>query len=363
MPTPQRRREPALMDRVVAEPHRFQFVQLVHILLRHLRRQGIGYGQAMRDVLRFRNSLSLDFPATELEALEIEVASADSTDLTGELRRAAVTKVRITPSFTGLLGIGGALPLHDTERLAFRRAETGDDSQNALLDMFAHRLISLYYEAWSKHRVEHSLDARGTDRLLPLLMALAGVVHRGGVGERGAQVAGFYAGLIGTRPVAARTVERVVSEYFDVPVRLEQFVGCWDDIPENRRSTFGAAGPVLGAGAVLGTRTWRHDLRARLHIGPVDKSQMDAFLPGGSALLELARLTQLFGVPSVLYEVRLALSSLCVQPTTLTTKSTSARLGWTTFLIRTPGTALNPAVKLALESMQKDDTRTNRRAC
>lgn len=52
-----------IVDRLAAEPHRFQFVQAVQILLHQLRRRGITYEQAFRHVLRFQNSLSLNFPA------------------------------------------------------------------------------------------------------------------------------------------------------------------------------------------------------------------------------------------------------------------------------------------------------------
>jgi type VI secretion system protein ImpH len=277
-----------VIAQLLDEPHRFQFAQLINILLVVLRRQGISYDDAFRNVLRFRNSLSLAFPASEVEALEVEAkAPFPWQDGAQAWQGGQARKIRITPAFIGLLGAAGTLPLHDTERLAARLSLDGDPSQHELVDVFSNRMIALFYEAWGKHRVEHGIAVRGHDRLLPMLTALAGV-RPGGAGRQAragervkGEIAAYYAGLLGTRPVSAGTVERVLSDHFRVPVRLEQLVGGWHRIPENRRSTLGTAAPILGRGAALGARLWRHDLRARLHIGPLDERQVSEFLPGG----------------------------------------------------------------------------------
>jgi type VI secretion system protein ImpH len=337
------------------EPHRFQFAQLINILLGLLRRQGISYDDAFRNVLRFRNSLSLAFPASEVEALEVEPkAPLAWPDAAQAKQGGQARKIRITPAFIGLLGAAGTLPLHDTERLAARLSLDGDASQHELVDVFSNRMIALFYEAWGKYRVEHGMAVRGHDRLMPMLVALAGVRPGGGAwgrAERGARVkdetAAYYAALLGTRPVSAATVERVLSDHFCVPVRLEQFVGGWHPLPENRRSTLGAAAPILGRGAALGARLWRHDLRARLHIGPLDEAQVSEFLPGGRALRALEGTVMLFAVPMLRYEVRLLLSPPCIKRMTLT-RAEPRRLGWNTFLTGTAGVSRRPDVNLML---------------
>jgi type VI secretion system protein ImpH len=340
-----------VITQLLDEPHRFQFAQLLNILLRLLQRQGVAYDDAFRDVLRFRNSLSLAFPASEVQALEVEAkASLAKQDLARAMHGGQLAKVRITPAFIGLLGSAGTLPLHDTERLAGRLSLDGDASQHALVDVFSNRMIGLFYEAWAKYRVEHGVDVRGDDRLLPMLTALAGVRTNGaGRGHDAAirakdETAAYYSGLLRARPVSAGTVERVLSEYFGVPIRLEQFVGCWDPIPENRRSTLGGTVPVLGMGAALGVQLWRHDLRARLHIGPLDEAHAAGFLPGGRALATLRELVRLFAVPVLRYEVRLLLSPPCIKRMTLATRSAPRRLGWNTFLTGTTGVARRPEI-------------------
>lgn len=350
MQAPKRIPAPAVIGLLLEQPQRFTFTQALNLLLRTLRRQGVSHERAFREIIMFRNTLSLSFPASEVQALTIDAGTADECDA---LRSGRLVQIEITPAFIGLLGACGTLPLHDTERIAARRLFDADASQHALVDLLSNRLVGMFYEAWGKYRVEHGLDIRGEDTLLPLLTALAGVrphASRSGSAKHVRQeTAGYFSGILRTRPVSANAVERALSAYFATPVRLEQFVGCWDAIPAHQRSTLGAAMPRLGAGAALGTRLWRHDRCARLHIGPLDETQVSGFLPGGNALAALEEMARLFALPTLRYEVRLLLQPACIERFTLSTRGSPRRLGWSTFLTGTAGQASRPDIRSTLD--------------
>lgn len=335
MQTEKRQHVPGVMQRLLEAPHRYRFAQLVTVLLQVLRRQGIPYRQAFNQVLRFRNRVSLAFPASEIESVHVEPAAG--------MPGSSAPRIHITPAFIGLLGANGTLPLHDTERASMKSSLDADESWLPFIDLLSNRSVGLFYEAWGKYRVEHGLNARGQDDLLPLLNALAGDSPHGAIP---AQVSGFYAGLLRTRPIAASTVERVLGEYFGVPVRLEEFVGAWDSVPASMRSTLGVTDPDLGYGAILGTRLWRNDLRVRLHIGPLNETQANAFRPHGSSYAALQEMVGLFALPSVQYEVRLLLDKPCIKPLSLRTKGEDrTHLGWNAFLTRTTGQASRPDIR------------------
>jgi type VI secretion system protein ImpH len=348
MQTAQRQHGPVMIQQLLAAPHRYRFAQLLNILVRMLRQQGVPYAQAFSQVLRFRNSLSLAFPASEIESMRMESPDTPGAPSSG------LPRIAITPAFIGLLGASGALPLHDTERAAARTSFGADESWQPFVDLFSNRVVGLFYEAWGKYRVEHGLDTRARDDLLPLLSALGGLRSTSfgpakPYASVPAEVAGFYAGLLRTRPIAASTVERVLGEYFGVPVRLEEFVGAWDPVPENMRSTLGVTDPTLGFGAVLGTRLWRNDLRVRLHIGPLDEEKAKAFLPHGASHAALQDMVSLFAVPCVQYEVRLLLDEPCLKPLTLRTQGRDRKqLGWNSFLTGTAGKASRPDIRSVL---------------
>lgn len=351
MQTTKRQHGAVMIQRLLAAPHRYRFAQLLTLLVRMLRQQGIPYRQAFDRVLRFRNSLSLAFPASEVERMQVEPADAAGTP-----------RIHITSAFIGLLGASGTLPLHDTERAASTSQGT-EESWKPFIDLFSNRAVGLFYEAWGKYRVEHGLNTRAGDDLLPLLTALGGFRSTSfGPGRPFESVpsefAAFYAGLLRTRPIAASTVARVLGEYFDVPVRLEEFVGAWDPMPATIRSTLGVTDPTLGFGAALGTRTWRNDLRVRLHIGPLDEETAAAFLPHGRSHAALKDMVGLFAVPSIQYEVRLLLKKPCLKPLTLRTQGQDRkRLGWNSFLTGTEGKASRPDIRsfLRLTTNLADD--------
>jgi type VI secretion system protein ImpH len=342
MQTTKRQHGAVLIEPLLAAPYRYQFAQLLNILVRMLRQQGIPYERAFAQVLRFRNSLSLAFPASEIESMQVEAADGGTH------------QVHITPTFIGLLGATGTLPLHDTERAAARATLDADESWKPFIDLFSNRVVGLFYEAWGKYRVEQGLNTRACDELLPLLSALGGL-RPGSFGPARpyasvpAEVAGFYAGLLRTRPVAASTVERVLSEYISVPVRVEEFVGAWDPLPAKMRSTLGVTDPTLGFGAALGTRTWRNDMRVRLHIGPLDEETAKAFLPHGRSHAALKEMVSLFAVPSVQYEIRLLLDKPCLKPLTIATKGQDRRrLGLNAFLTVSAGKASRADIRSVL---------------
>lgn len=343
MQAPKRTHGVAVIDQLQDEPYRFRFTQVLNLLLRELRRHGISYERAMRDVLRFQNSLSLSFPASEVHAIEVE---CDGPDRLTCLRHGVPKRIRIMPAFLGLLGAVGTLPLHDTERIATRKTQDGDSSQHELLDILSNRLIGQFHEIWSKYRLEQSIDIQGHDRLLPLLTSLAGV--RRPTTEVKQETMAYFAGLLRTRPVAAGTIEQILSAYFGLPVQLEQFVGCWDEVPVNQRSTLGVTEPTLGGSAALGARQWRFDLRARINIGPLDETELARFLPGGDALTALEHLASLFATPTVRYELQLLLAPPCIKRLTLSTKAPPRRLGWNTFVTGTAGLASRAHIRSML---------------
>lgn len=353
-----RRSETGVVARLLEQPQRFTFVQAITILLKALARRGISHEAAFREVIRFSNNLSLSFPASEVQALKLEHRLDSHGDSHGDSHVGNIRQIRLTPAFIGLLGTAGTLPLHDSERLAEQQQRDRDASQYELINVFSNRMIGLFYDTWGKYRVEHGLRVRGRDALQPLLLALAGHGARTRAPSRQDNAAAYYAGILRTRPVSASAIARILRDHFSVPICLEQFVGCWDRIPSKRRSTFGANPIVLGRGAALGTRLWRHGQRARLHIGPLDETQMPRFLPGGSARGELAEMMALFAVPMIDWEINLLLASPCVRRLRLTNHAAPRQLGWTSFLTQQDGNVSRAEVasllRLAVSPMRRD---------
>ncbi|MDP3673214.1 MAG: type VI secretion system baseplate subunit TssG [Telluria sp.] len=332
-----------MIDRLLAEPWRFEFAQAVRILELWLRQNDVVQAAALPGLLRFRNSVSLGFPASQIEALEIdaEVAVESAVDLLAALHAGQVNSISITPAFIGMLGAAGVLPLHYTEDIAAREQANKDEGVRSFFDACSSRSVALFHQAWAHYRVESRLNAQGEDGFLPLQLALAGgmppAMGKDSPDESDLHeaVAGHYAAVLRHRPASASVIAGVLAEYFGVPVAFEPFVGCWVTMPPEDQSRLGGVNAELGRGATLGARYWRRDLRVRLRIGPLMKVAYERFLPGGDAATALAAMLAMFATAPLLYEVQLVLCAQDVEGIHLlsTNDEACARLGWDSFLI------------------------------
>jgi type VI secretion system protein ImpH len=306
MQTTQRQRQPGLIGELFAEPWCFRFTSAVTLLLGWFRQRGMPHDEAVTQMLRFENSTSLGFPTAEVEALRAGEPADEG-------------QVVVTPKCFGLLGTNGALPLHLTDRCAHAAAQ-GDAGARAWLDICSTRMVTLFWQAWAKNRIELAPLAEGRDTQREVMLALGG---RHGADS---EAAPWYAGLLRMRPVSSATLQKILAGELRLPVVVESLHGCWDAIAPALRSTLGATSPVLGRGVVLGTRQWRLDRRIRIVIGPLARADFERMLPhatGGQLLHELLVLTTAQALLE--FEVCLLPDADCIPPLTLTARRAAMR--------------------------------------
>ncbi|MCU6432932.1 type VI secretion system baseplate subunit TssG [Undibacterium sp. Jales W-56] len=342
MLTAKRRFEPSVIQRLLDEPYRFQFFQAVRLIELWLKKNGASSDCAVADYVRFKNSISLNFPASEIEALSLHPKTLEVTDLAllEALQKDELDHISLTPAFMGFLGGNGALPNHYTEQIAAHLLYEKDDSPRAFLDTFSNRALTLFYEAWRKYRLEFKFEVEGKDRFLPLLLSLAGTGHSNLQGRLDNDIDGIFDESIGYfstavrhRPASASYIRGVVSEYFAVPIQVDQFVGQWYDVPQDQQTALGENNAVLGSVALVGARVWQRDLRLRLTLGPLRKKDFDAFLPGGKSAKSLEKMLTMFTSSYLEYEIQLVLNTKEVSGINLASRRDGGRLGWDTFLL------------------------------
>lgn len=349
MPAPQRNTQPGVMDRLLSEPHRFEFFQAVLLIESWLNQNGIEDGAVPLALLRFENHLSLAFPASQIAALRVEadVPITSASDLRAAIHGRQLRYISMTPAFMGFLGANGGLPFHYTERIARHADVTKDAGPQAFLDMLSTRSISMFYQAWTKHRPECMADAGG-DHFLTMLRSISGVgaparaqpntatpIDTGGPGD---ELIAFYAAQFRNRRVPASVIAGVMSEYFQVPFMLRQLAGCWDELPDRHQARLGVANDTLGAGAVLGRRIYRHDARAILSIGSLGKDAFADFLPRGTGAHAIDKILGMFCGTGMTFEVQLVLRAQDIGQGRLQSQCAQghAGLGYNVFLNNKP---------------------------
>ena len=316
------------LDRLQREPHRSGFMQAVRLLELHWTRRGLSAQDIQSQRLRFGNSPSMAFPASEIAEFSTR------TDPEGELAQAWMV-----PAFMGLLGAGGTLPNFYTELLVEREALHRDRSARAFLDIFQQRAVWLFYAAWRKHRLALAFELDRRNHYRPLVLALAGIgqpalrsrlaPEAGGVGD---DTLAHFAGHLQRRTPTAASLRQILADYFRVGVQVQTFVGRWFTLPRQQQSQLGLGAAQLGHSAVAGERIWQRDLRVRLDIGPLRRAQFQRFLPGGSAQRALRELLVLLTRGTLEFEVRLTLHADDVAPARLS-EDDGPRLGWDSFLV------------------------------
>lgn len=93
-------------------------------------------------------------------------------------------------------------------------------------------------------------------------------------------------------------LQQTLSQYFGVPVRAKPLAGRWCGVPRDHLSWWTQSGGVnmtLGSTVLAGERLWQCDIGVQLVIGPLSKSDHEAFLPGFDRAVTLGRLVTMFG--------------------------------------------------------------------
>jgi len=141
-----------------------------------------------------------------------------------------------------------------------------------------------------------------------------------------------YVSLLGMQSRSAVALEQVLSDYFDVPVEIQQFTGAWYGLdPETQCAMTDeeSASREVGGGAVVGDFVWDRQARVRIRIGPLDMDPYIDFLPGGDAHKSLRAILQFFTNQSLDFELQLVLKRSEVPAVELDPDSRHpARLGW-----------------------------------
>jgi type VI secretion system protein ImpH len=326
-------------EKLREDPCHFQFFQAVRLLERiGTDVEPVGrFVSPESEAVRFSVNNALAFPASQIQEIDWPEGSAP----------------RMLVNFMGLTGILGVLPYTYTE-LILERIRAKDRSLAAFFDIFNHRVISLFYQAWEKHRPAVAYERDQDDPLTRYLMALIGL-GTGGLQERQPvpdQALVYYSGLLSLQPRSAVALEQILEDYFDVPVQIEQFVGAWYPLERDNQCCFDSGDSYseqLGFGAVVGDEIWDQQSRARIRLGPLSTGQYLDFLPHGSAYEPLRALTKFFSGGDLEFEVQLVLKQDEVPACELGSEGAGApQLGWFTWMKSVPAFDRNPGDTILL---------------
>ncbi|MFY0565821.1 type VI secretion system baseplate subunit TssG [Archangium lansingense] len=327
------RSAPSVEDELFASGYRFDFFQAMRLLklLEHREREGRD-PPPQPEPVRLRAAMSMAFPASDL----VEVKRPEAKE--GE---AGQGMPELTAAFFALGGALGPLPGPYSQQLVNRvRSGSRGKATRDFLDIFHHRLLSLFYRGRQLRRVwleEGPPEQYAVTRYLYALLGL-GTPRLSNRLEVEDRVLLRYAGLLIRRPMSSGALEAMLTDWLGVEVRPRLPRGAWLELGEEQTTRLGALGQNqrLGQGAVLGTRAWHSQAGLELELGPLSWRRYLDLLPGSPGLSKLRSLTRfaLGPIPDVGLVLKPRPEDIQEQP--LRTHG-GPRLGWTTWLRARPG--------------------------
>ena len=273
-------REPGtpIENSVRESPWEWNFFMLTRELDRYfgkqnpnMERTGFSY-KIEKEPVQFRQKPTLAFPPSDV---------AEYTPSNNE----AIAQLAV--HCFGLLGCNGPMPLFLTEYVFKRTYQHKDDALKDFLDIFHHRMISLYYRAWAVNQITVNREWKED----PFSDYIGSLINLKGTGDNGTTVQGdkipkdarlFYSGRLIQKDMNVEGLCAILSGYFNTRVLMEQFTGQWISIPLSDQCRLGESEEtgLMGKTCIIGKRIFDINQKFRLVIGPMSLDLYQKLVPG-----------------------------------------------------------------------------------
>ena len=338
--------EGALLERLLTRGWQFDFFQAAWLLERYCgdRMPVGGRGPVSDELIRFRPEVSMSFPATDVRRITAR-RGAGGADL----------HYRIDVTFMGLYGVSTPLPLHyavdilravepyqarPTGEAAADAAEPADSDGDStptrdFLDIFHHRLVSLFYRSWAKYRYHVTFGMPGRDTITEYLLWLVGCARGHDEAALGVNPARLirYAGLLTHHPRPAVSLEGLLCDYWHgMPARVHQCIGRWVPLTPADLNVLGMTNCQLGVDLTVGEQVYDLSGAFNITLGPMDWATYLFFLPGEWGYEQTRSLVHYYCSDPLSFTIEIKLLPGEAQPMHLSTDDEAGRLGLTSWV-------------------------------
>lgn len=317
MGAPEREPHTSLKNRLYQEFYRFSFFRAVALLEKTFPEKK-AIGQSLRpadEPVRFRVKPGFAFPPSDIAGLRL----SEEED-----------KAEMDLAFMGLVGPSGVLP-HWLNELAVERSRQKDFALVDFLNIFHHRIISLFYMAWRKYDFLADYRFSARDRLAWYVLSLMGLGTEGLVPRIGIPQESliFCSGLLSKQAPAAIAIQTTVEYLANAKAEIHQFINRAIPLDPEDWTRLGSPTAGVGINATCGSLAWECQSKFRIHLGPVGYKQFVRFLPSGDMLRPIFAVVRSMVGIEYEFEIRVFLKKEEVPPCTLGVAGPDTpRLGW-----------------------------------
>jgi len=200
----------------------------------------------------------------------------------------------VRTTFLGLYGVDARMPYHVLDDIATRR--DGHEPLSAFLDLFNHRIVTLYYRIWRKYRYPVGFKKGATDRTSQSLLSLVGL-GIGHVDQRQDLPAARFMGLLGLGGQRTRTAEGLVAVVRllrpDATVTVDEFFPVIRHLSDPIRMSKTPV-PLRSGSLVLGNTVKDRNSTVRIIIAVSAGASILNLLPGGQDHTDLLQMLKVY---------------------------------------------------------------------
>ncbi len=332
----------ATLARVLPEAQFGDFFSVVRVLER-IQGDQVRIGSARspnEEWIRFSHDASLSFSAGDIDSAVIgSVSNEDSSQR---------DIVELTSTFLGLVGGVSPLPPYFADEVA--REDPFAPHQRSFLDIFHHRLLSLFYRSVVRFDLANEFELSATDDWSQRLLALSGAPE--GDTQLPAWLRLRLTPLLATHVRTAHTLEVALRDVLSrevagLSVSVSQFLGGWMELGDSQRVRLGIANVSLGLNTILGQACFDPAARIRVTIGPLTKNSYRRFLADGDLFAVTGTIIRVFSDEMLDYQLELVLAEGAMPPLRLMSTNSDCCLGKNTWLGQRAGTETRHYVESA----------------
>ncbi len=226
------------------------------------------------------------------------------------------SKAKFYLSFMGLIGISSPIPQHYSDYALWNSKE--HCGLASFLNIFDHRLYSLFYEAWQKYRPIPTWSQNNNFDFFNRVIALSGLNLDDQKSKDSLLLK--YAGLFAGINRNADSLAEILTDCFSgTEVTIKQWASRWAKV-ENKTKL--GLNFTLGNGAMLGERIFDQSGKFLVIVAISEKCNLEDFLPDSVNIKRIKEIVNLFSPQPLSFDIQLNFTSSNLIPVKLGNNST-----------------------------------------
>jgi type VI secretion system protein ImpH len=294
-----------------------QAIKILQILNPALERIGQGV-VAQKEIATLKTHITFSPPPSDIYNLQPARSHKESA--------------LMTINFMGIAGHSGPLPDAYSEIL-IDRLRSHDHAFADFLDIFNHRLVSVSHRIHVKYNYTLELVKPHHTQVAHMLFAIGGITHPEAFEHSLVPARSYlkYIGYLWQQPQSVTGLRIVLSDYFNLDINIEEFIGQWLYLDDTQTTTLGTLGQmnILGNTAAIGDRAWTCTEKIRIHIGGLALKKYAELFPGGALNKKISLFVHEYMGDQCHFDLSVELNQRDIPYTKL---DGTAHLGWTSWL-------------------------------